>query len=129
MSIHPRHAENLLAGRKTVELRKTLFTSDVSHVVVYATAPTKAVVGWLEVEGVEHHSPSRVWELFGSVAGISRTEFRCYFHGHRRAVAIRVRHPRRLARPVSLHELGAGITVPQSFCYLSSTAVELLAAM
>lgn len=124
MSIHPRHAEKLLEGSKQVELRKTAFSGDVSRVVVYATAPTRAVVGWLEVEAIEQHSPTRVWQLFGSIAGISRREFRGYYKGHRRAVAIRVREPRRLNVPVPLRQLDADLTAPQSYRYLPASAAE-----
>lgn len=126
MSIHPRHAEKLLAGTKRVELRKTAFADDVSRVVVYATAPTKAVVGWLEVEAVEEHSPTRVWALFGAITGISRREFREYYKGRRRAVAIRVRDPQRLEVPVALHELGDDLCAPQSYRYLPSSAAQRL---
>lgn len=126
MSIHPRHAENLLAGSKTVELRKSAFGDDVSMVIVYATAPVKAIVGWLEVESVERHSPSRIWKLFGDTTGITRREFRHYFHGHHSAVAIRVCRPRRLRSPVALTELDPGLAAPQSFRYVpASTAARL----
>ena len=126
MSIHPRHADKLLAGTKRVELRKARFGADVSRVVVYATAPTKAVVGWLEVEAVEEHSPTRVWDMFGHTTGISRREFRRYFNGRRRAVAIRVRRPRRLAAPMRLAELDPTLTAPQSFRYLPHAAAGRL---
>lgn len=126
ISIHPRHAEKLLGGTKKVELRKTSFAEDVSRVVVYATAPTKAVVGWLEIEGIERHSPSRVWQLFGAHTGISRKEFRRYFSGHRTAVAIRVRQPRRLRYPIALADLDPELSAPQSYRYLPASAASRL---
>ncbi len=50
-SIHPQYAEAILAGTKSVEFRRTPLADDVTHVVVYATAPTKMVVGIFEVDG------------------------------------------------------------------------------
>lgn len=129
MSIHPRHAENLLAGTKQVELRKSAFSREVLRVVVYATAPTSAVVGWLDVESVEEHSPARIWQRFGAITGITRAEFRRYFSGRQRAVAIRVRDPRRLETPVALVDLDERLSAPQSFRYLSASTAERLWSM
>ena len=48
MSIHPEYAEALLDGTKTVELRKSPVAGDISHIVIYATAPVQRVLGWVE---------------------------------------------------------------------------------
>jgi predicted transcriptional regulator len=122
MSIHPRHAEKLLAGTKLVELRKAAFASEVVAVVVYATAPTKAVVGVLEVEAVEQQSPSKIWAMYGDATGITRREFRHYYRGRRRAVAIRVRKASRLETPMPLRALGSDLVPPQSYRYLPDAA-------
>ena len=61
MSIHPEYAEALLDGMKTVELRKSGVADDVSHIVIYATAPVRRVLGWVEAVRVEHGSPSAIW--------------------------------------------------------------------
>ena len=124
MSIHPEHAEALLDGTKTVELRRSGVAGDVSHIVIYATAPVQRVLGWVKAVHVEHGSPSAMWERHKSRVGIRRGAFRSYYQGRPRAVAIHVDSPRRLATPRELSEIEDGLTPPQSWRYLSADAAR-----
>ncbi len=124
MSIHPEFAEALLDGTKTVELRKPAISEDISHIVIYATAPVQRVLGWVKTVHVEFGSPSAIWEKHGARAGIHEREFRTYFRGHPLAVAIHVDSPRRLDVPLELSAVADGLTPPQSWRYLSAAAAE-----
>lgn len=124
MSVHPEYAEALLDGTKTVELRKSAVADDVSHIVIYATAPVRRVVGWVEAVGVEHGSPSAIWRKHRSRTGVREREFRTYYRGHPVAVAIHVESPRRLDEPLELSAVEEGLTAPQSWRYLSAAAAE-----
>ena len=125
LSIHPRHAEAILDGDKTVELRRTRLPEDVSHVVVYATSPVQTVLGWFEVESVERDRPWRLWEKHGSATGITRKEFRSYFQGAVEGTAISVRRVVALKEPVALSSVWESVP-PQSFCYLDSSRAEAM---
>lgn len=118
MSIHPEYAERLLDGSKRVEFRKRPLAADVTTVLIYATMPVGQLVGAFEIDGYDISSPSAVWERHKSHAGISRSNFRRYFSGRRRAVGILVRDARRLDRPLPLSELDDTLRPPQSFRYL-----------
>lgn len=118
LSIHPRHASAILRGDKLVELRRTPVAADVTHVLIYATAPVQAVVGWFEVDGVDVASKSGLWSAHGSVAGVTRKEFRDYFSGAARAFAIRVGQVHRLLPMVSLDKIPGVRRPPQSFQYV-----------
>ena len=48
ISLHPRHSQNILSGKKTIELRKTN-PRPVDKVLIYETLPTASIVGWFEV--------------------------------------------------------------------------------
>ena len=120
LSIHPRHANAILDGRKTVELRRTSLPPDVSHVVVYATSPLQRVLGWFEVGAVERDRPWRLWEEHGSATGIARREFRSYFAGAAQGTAISVRRAVALGSPVRLSSVWSS-SPPQSFCYLDAS--------
>ena len=124
MSIHPEYAEALLDGTKTVELRKSPVAGDVSHIVIYATAPVQRVLGWVETVRVEDGSPSAIWKRHKSRTGIRERAFRTYYRGHPRAVAIHVDSPRRLAAPLELSAIEDGLTAPQSWRYLSAAAAQ-----
>lgn len=78
LSIHPRHANAILRGEKLVELRRTSVAADVAQVLIYATAPVQAVVGWFDVDGVDADSKTGIWDAHGAVAGVTRQEFRDY---------------------------------------------------
>ena len=62
LPIHPEFASESLSRAKRVEFRRRGFARDVSHVVIYATAPEMRIVGWFRVAGIEKASPSMVWD-------------------------------------------------------------------
>jgi predicted transcriptional regulator len=127
LPIHPRFAEALLNGSKTVELRRTKLPTDLSSVVVYSTNPVMRVVGWLEVKRVERDRPVRLWRRFGEQTGVSRQEFFAYFEGADQGTAIVVRRAHGLSRPIALSTLGLA-KAPQGFCYLSPSALGKVVA-
>ncbi len=124
MSIHPEYAEALLDGTKTVELRKSPVADDISHIVIYATAPVQRVLGWVETAQVELGSPSAIWKKHKSRTGIRERAFRTYYRGHPRAVAIHVESPQRLRSPLELSAIEDGLKPPQSWRYLSAAAAR-----
>ncbi|MFA5565178.1 MAG: ASCH domain protein [Acidimicrobiia bacterium] len=124
LSIHPRHAEAILKGKKLVELRRRTLASDVTHVLIYATTPIKAVVGWFQIEGIEANSKTKLWDSHGAVTGISRKEFQDYFAGAATAFAIKVGDVRRLDPAISLDEIPGVRRAPQSFQYLDADVIS-----
>ncbi len=130
MSIHPEYADAILAGTKKVEFRKRPIADDVTHVIVYATAPVSAVVGAFTVESQAKAAPAMLWGRFAEVAGISRHGFFAYFAEHANGVGIEVGEVLTLHEPLPLG-VGLGVTrPPQSFQYLDAdTAAPALAGM
>ena len=126
LSIHPRFAEAILNGEKRVELRRSPVAPDVSHVLIYATAPVQSVIGWFEVLGVDTGSKTSVWTQHGTVAGVSRSEYRTYFSGADRAFAIRVGKVRRLANELCLDQIPGVRRPPQSFQYVDAEQIGWL---
>src|SRR5947208_3552933 len=86
-SIKPRHARAILSGAKEVELRRSRVPADLTHVLIYASSPEQAVVGWFEVARVEEASPTEIWRRYGSLVGVTRREYRSYLAGCRTAFA------------------------------------------
>jgi predicted transcriptional regulator len=127
LSVRPRFADAILSGEKRVELRRVPFSDEVEHVLVYATSPLKAIVGWFSVDGVVRDKPSRLWDRYGSVAALSRREFMRYFDGVAIGAAILIGESRALASPVSLadvHIAGA----PRNFRYPRNGTAKLMVA-
>lgn len=124
VSLKPVYAELILAGSKTVELRRVRpAVSPGCDVLLYASSPTREMVGRAKVAAVEVDSPEAIWAKHGADTGIDRMAFDTYFAGARSAVAITLRDPTRLRQRVPLPELRrriAGFRPPQSFRYLAS---------
>ena len=128
MSIHPKYAMAIFQGHKKFEFRKCKLSSAVSHVLVYATAPIRRVIGVFEVGNIVEGSPRSLWEKYSDVSGIEPDEYKSYYAGSRKAFAIAVKDPVLLERPVRLDDLRRGLTPPQSFVYCSSPSAERLIA-
>lgn len=130
MSIHPRYAEGILSGTKRVEFRKRRMADDVTHVVVYATAPVSAVVCAFTV--VEQHTlePRSLWQRFKEVAGIGKQDFMSYYSGYSTGTGIAVGEVTRPSEPLCLKSRLGIARPPQSFQYLSEeTARTTLGSM
>lgn len=127
ISIHPEHAENILSGRKVFEYRKILPKNDVTHLVLYCTAPIKRIVAVVEVLHCITGSPSKVWSETSFGSGISRHFFRQYFAGQRTANAFNLGRAYKVKVPIELSSLSGTKVSPQSFCYLNDADVERIA--
>ena len=133
LSVKPRFAEMLLAGEKTVELRRVrprLQRGDV--ILLYASSPTSRVVGYCHVAEVVSDAPQRLWHSVEERAAVSRTEYDKYFEGAARATGIVVERATALQNHISLADLRRhvpGFMPPQSFRYLQSIEETLRDAL
>lgn len=125
MSIHPRYAEAIMTGVKTVEFRKKRLASDISRVLVYATAPEKKVIGHFVVERIVVDSPNVIWKLYGQRGVIDRASFFAYYSEATFAVAILVAEATHLKTPIPLSTFEPQPPVPQSFAYLPAERTPL----
>lgn len=126
MSIHPRYAHAILDGRKTVEFRKRPLAPDVSHVVVYSTAPDRKVLGYFEIDKQVELSPEALWEQYGDRGLIEKDRFFAYYAGRETGTGILVKRVFQREQPRSLSDIGVK-TPPQNFQYLSEEALQVLA--
>lgn len=118
MSIHPEYADAILRGDKKVEFRKRAFRSPVAFVVIYATAPTRKVVGYFHVDGIDEAPPATLWRRYSNVGHISKAKFDDYFWDDALGVGIRIGRTVKFRRTVPLTDLVDG-RPPQSYQYVS----------
>jgi predicted transcriptional regulator len=128
LSIHPHFAHAILIGDKAVELRRVSVSHDTSHVLVYATSPVRAVIGWFAVDGIDEQSPTAIWQKHRHACGVTRREFRSYFRGAARAYALRVGERRVFDVGVPLDAIPGVRRPPQSFQYLDWSSVAWMFA-
>jgi predicted transcriptional regulator len=124
MSIHPEYARAILTGTKKVEFRKRPIASDVTHVIVYATAPVSAIVGAFTVADQAKAAPSSLWQRYAKVAGITRRRFFGYFAERSHGVGIQVGDVLAAEGPLPLDTSLGVARPPQSFQYLSADVAE-----
>lgn len=126
LPIKPCYAEPIMAGRKRVEFRKTIFARAPSHVVVYASSPVKQVLGYFEVSGIDVDRVDALWTKHARAGGIAEDEFARYFYGRDAGVAIGIGCVVPAERPMGLTDLGLGRRPPQSFMYIDAGVIGRL---
>jgi predicted transcriptional regulator len=127
MSIHPRYAEAIVSGRKRAEFRKRSLAADVDLVLIYATAPISAIVGWFTVQETVKTTPEVIWQLLHDVGEICWADFSAYYSGYNEGVALLVGTAERLARPIALSEIKPSPATPQSFSYVPDDIMAQIA--
>jgi predicted transcriptional regulator len=120
-SIRPTHAEKILAGRKTVELRRRFADSikPGTLALIYTTSPTRALTGFARIRAVERLTLNDLWNVHREAACLDRSDFEAYFSGVDRGYAIMLASAKPLRQPVGLSELRErfGFEPPQSYQY------------
>ena len=117
MSINPQHVDNILAGTKRFEFRKTKCKENINAILIYSTAPVMKIVAEVEVIGILEGSPQSVWNRTSLDAGIDKTFFDKYYEGKQTAVAYALGHITKYRKPLCLSDLGVK-AAPQSYVYL-----------
>lgn len=121
MSIRPMYADRILRGEKRFEIRRRavrLAPDDL--VIVYASAPVKAVVGAFTVKRVHVDTPAFLWRRYSEFMGVTRSAYQEYLRGTDLACAIEVRAVVSLPN-VGLDDLRAqqaSFRPPQSYMFV-----------
>lgn len=123
LSIKSKSVEKIFSGEKRVEFRKTGFSREIKHAVIYSTAPVKKIVGYFEVDFIYGDSPLNIWITHSRESGIDEEAYYKYYKGAKRHIVIGIKNPARI-EPVELSVLGMR-KPPQTFCYLSDKQAEL----
>jgi len=130
ISIHPKYAEMILLGRKTVELRKQRPNVAQGCIVfLYASSPVKKLLGMFEVDTVIEDDPETLWSKVHHFAGVSRSTYKEYYSEKKKAFGIVIKRAYPLERTIELDELRTifpGFHPPQSYRYLDYDDANLL---
>ena len=121
LSIRPKYTSRILAGEKTVELRRRFPVSAPKGTTayIYSTSPERAMVGLAEIASVRKLELEEIWRRYAGAAYIERAEFDSYFEGLDQGLALEFENVRPFETPLSLFELRErfGFKPPQSFLY------------
>jgi predicted transcriptional regulator len=123
LSIKPQYVSKIASGEKTYELRRQKPKIEPSSLaMVYASSPSKCLVGAFIVGKVLHGKPDYLWRKVGKFSGVTRDEFFRYYDGCKKGCAIGIERFWELDNQVELAQMRerANIEPPQSYRYLCS---------
>jgi predicted transcriptional regulator/N-acetylglutamate synthase-like GNAT family acetyltransferase len=120
MSIRPKFARAIVAGDKSVEIRRSFSSRWIDQrICIYSSAPDRCLLGEATVLSVITGHPEEIWSSYRAQMGCSRTEFDDYARGKSRLAAIELGQATRYERPLPLSELRAlnqgRFSPPQSY--------------
>ena len=121
VSIQPKYVDLILSGAKRVELRRRFDAGAAGcPMLIYATLPVGAVVGWTTVQTVQHLPLEELWSKVGDFAAVNRADFLSYFSGLTHGYGLELGSVERYRSQVSLSELRYihSVSPPQSYRYL-----------
>ena len=117
LSIKPQFVEEIVAGRKKFEYRKSVFKQPVEKVYIYSSAPVSKVVGEFQPVDILSGEPTDIWKKTKRFSGITEKFYKEYFRGKATAYAIVIQNFVRYDKAIDLPK---GIHAPQSYCYCES---------
>jgi predicted transcriptional regulator len=125
ISLEERHANNIFAGTKRVELRRrTMHVAAGTVVWIYVKRPIGSVLGQAIVAATHALTPNQIWHRFGSCSGLAKAEFFHYFEGLSRAFVLELKDARKLKEGVpldALREASSSFHPPQFFTRIDPT--------
>lgn len=124
ISLESRHAENIFAGKKQVELRRRSMNVAIGTTVwIYVKLPVGSVMGKARVSAVHSLAPSTLWRRFAAISGLTHKEFCDYFLGVSKGFALSLEDAKWLPQSISLQTLRlvpSGFQPPQFFMRLGA---------
>lgn len=125
ISLESRHAHRIYAGTKKVELRRRpMRISPGTTVWIYEKVPVGSITGSATVTAIHTAAPSKLWKQFGSISGLSKSEFFDYFGDVTTACALVLHSAMPVRQPMplsSLRKLSGGFQPPQFFLRLDQS--------
>ncbi len=118
LSIKPEFADKIMSGKKKFEYITHVPSRPINSIVIYSTFPVGKIIGEVEVIDTISGAPSSLWEATKVESGISRSEYREYFKGRKRAYAFKLGQIKKFENGECLQDYGVS-HAPQSFIYLS----------
>jgi predicted transcriptional regulator len=130
LSVRSAFAREIVAGRKTVELRRRRPRIGAGSVaLVYETSPAKRIVAWCDVDDVATHELDSLWSCYQKGAAVTRALFDAYFEGCETGHAIIFRRIHPLATPVPIEAIVDAkplFRAPQSYRYVDLDVLAMV---
>ena len=117
LSIKPEFAFKIFEETKKFEFRRSIFKNkNVKSIIVYASSPTKKVIGEFEIEEILTDNLANLWEETKSFSGITEEFYYKYFTNKQKGFAIKIKNTKKYLEPKCLKD-DFKVLPPQSFVY------------
>ena len=126
LSIRPKYIEEMIKGNKRYEFRKSIFKRNVDKVWIYATSPTKKIVGTFVIGKILKDTPDNLWNKFNGHSGMREQDFFDYYSGIKEGFALELKHMKLFKAPIDPKVFFPDFTPPQSFYYLDDTLINVM---
>ncbi len=117
LSIKPKFAFEIFAGKKKFEYRRRIFKHSVDTVVIYVTSPVSMILGEFDIEDLLFDDLDELWNRTKCESGISEEFFYQYFCEKESGYAIKIGKVTKFEKPLPINET-YGIRPPQFFAYV-----------
>jgi len=119
ISIKPQYVKQIVMNQKKYEYRKAIFKEkNISKIYIYSTAPDKVIIGYFRYTGYLVGTPSEIWHLTKSYAGLSKEKFFIYFNNKNIAYALIISNFKIYQNPINPYKLNPDFVPPQSYMYI-----------
>lgn len=119
LAINPKYVQRIFTGEKKYEFRKVICKKVIDKILIYETAPISKIVGEVTVKSVLKETPSDLWKITKTEAGIDYSSFFDYFKNREYAYSYVLENPIQYKKPRNLDSYGLS-TPPQNFVYLNN---------
>ena len=129
IAVKPEYANKLVSGQKDIELRKMRpHVRQGDYVIIYASAPVKAVLGFGRIKSVIECTPGNMWTNYSNRLGIGEQDFYLYYNGYHKAVGIEFEMIKSVA-PIGLEDLkkvDPYFHPPQIYSYVTNKDIAIV---
>lgn len=117
LSIKPKYANAILAGKKLVEFRKLAFKKEIKRVYIYSSSPEQRIIGYFTVEDIISDTPQKLWKQFREVGSISQEDFFEYFAEKKIGYSIKIKSVNKFRKSIDPKQIFENFVAPQSYMY------------
>ena len=127
ISVKPIYAQKILSREKSIEWRKLKpKVSAGDYIIIYASGPQKAVVGFGLMKRAMVTTPQEMWNSHSKNLGIDKESFSDYYAGKSKAIGIEIDSVRSLTTPIplsKLRDIDASFAPPQLYRYVTNRQI------
>ena len=128
IAVKPEYANKLISGQKDIELRKMRpHIQPGDYVIIYASAPVKAVIGSGKVKNIIECTPNEMWAKYSLRLGIMQQDFETYYVNHKKSIGIEFEIIKPIT-PIGLEELkkvDSKFHPPQIYRYVTNEEITI----